>query len=182
VPPWSCQPGRSRDYLTTKSGSPATLRSGLRPAATGLLDVDHWSSLGTLAVMTGLSGDLVARSYLGGMRWWPNLGRLESPDATWPFARLTLSRVGVTGGPSSSLVPLVPTLTYRWEDLTVVEALTWFPVPFIASGVRFRTSDAGFIFWTGSSRRSSRILDFCDASAPGLVSRERQRAPIYGSG
>jgi hypothetical protein len=132
--------------------------------------------------MTGLSGDVAPRSYLGGMRWWPNLGPLESPDATWPFARLTLSRGVVTGGPSSSLVPLVPTLAYRWEDLTVIESLNWFPVPFIASGVRFRTSDAGFIFWTGSSRRSTRILDFCDASAPGLVNRETKRAPIYGSG
>jgi hypothetical protein len=129
-----------------------------------------------------VSGGVVPWSYIGGMRWWPNLGPLESPDATWPFARLDLSPGGVTCGPSSSLVPLVPTLACRWEDLTVVESLNWLPVPFIASGVRFRASDTGFIFWTGSSRRSKRILDFCDASAPGLVNRERRRASIYGSG
>jgi hypothetical protein len=107
----------------------------------------------------------------------------EGLNATFPFARLALSPGGVTCGPSANFVPIVPTLAYRWEDLRLIEALTWSPfVPVIADGVRFRTLDAAFIFWSGSGRRSTRILDYCDATAPGLVIRKRQRAPTFGLG
>lgn len=128
--------------------------------------------------MTILPRNFEPVAYLGGMRWWPKVGREESPDASWPLARLTLTRWGVSGGPSARFVPLIPTLEYRWEDLTLIEPVTWF-VPLIGEGVRFRSSDTGFIFWCGGRSRGARILNFCDAAAPGLVTRTRRRAPLY---
>jgi len=130
--------------------------------------------------VTGLSADILPRSYLGGMRWGHNL------NATFPSARLALTAGGVTGGPSAKFLgPLVPTHAYRWEDLARIERVRWPFVPFIADGVRFMAPDvvssrSGFIFWSGSSWRSKRILDFCDSVSPGLVSRERQLAPLFG--
>lgn len=129
--------------------------------------------VGSVRPVASSSADLLRRSYLGGMRWGHNL------NATFPFARLVVASGGVIGGPSAKLLGgLVPTLEYRWEDLAQIEPVSWFVVPFIADGVRFLTEDAGFIFWTGSGRRSRGILEVCAAAAPRLVSRERRWAPL----
>jgi hypothetical protein len=69
-------------------------------------------------------GDIPLRSYIGGMRWEPQM------NATFPFARLAISSDGITAGPSARLVPLVPTLTFRWEELTNIEPVGWTFVPF----------------------------------------------------
>lgn len=124
---------------------------------------------------TGL-GEIPLRSYIGGMRWEPQM------NATFPFARLVVSPGGVTAGPSGRLVPLVPTLAFRWEELTSVEPVGWTLVPFIANGVRFRTADKCFIFWTGSSRRTNSVLDQCDAASLRPTSRNKKRAPMQGCG
>ena len=120
------------------------------------------------------SGESPLRTYIGGMRWEPQM------NATFPFAKLVVSAGGITAGPSARLVPLVPTLTFRWEEITIIEPVGWRPVPFIADGVRFRTADKCFIFWTGSSRRTNGVLDQCEAVSMRPTSREKMRAPIQG--
>jgi len=114
------------------------------------------------------------RSYIGGMRWEPRM------NATFPFARLEISAEGITAGPSANFVPLVPTLTFRWEELTSIEPVGWTLVPFIADGVRFRTADTCFIFWTGSSWRTTSVLDLCETASLRPVDRKRKRTPIHG--
>ena len=112
---------------------------------------------------------------LGGMRW----GRL---NATIPFARLTIAADGITGGPSVKfLCRLVPTVTFCWAELTRIEPVGWAFLPILGDGVRFSAFGASLTFWTGSTRRSARLLDICESRAPGLVSRVRQRPPIFGS-
>jgi hypothetical protein len=118
--------------------------------------------------------EIPLRSYTGGMRWEPQM------NATLPFARLAISAGGITAGPSARFVPLVPTLAFRWEELTIIEPVGWTLVPFIADGVRFRTADKCFIFWTGSSWRTNSVLDVCESASLRPLSRKRQRAPIYG--
>jgi hypothetical protein len=137
------------------------------------------SSVGTVRLVTRSPADVPTRSYLGGMRWGLDQWG-QSLNATVPFARLVLAAYGVTGGPSARFVPLVPTLEFRWEDLRLIEPVSWPFVPFIADGVRFLTADSGFIFWSGSGSRSNRILDVCEAASPGLVSRKTRRAPLNG--
>lgn len=119
-------------------------------------------------------GESPLRSYIGGMRWEPRM------NATFPLARLAISAGGIAAGPSARFVPLVPTLTFRWEELTNIEPVGWTFVPFIADGVRFRTADTCFIFWTGSSWRGKSVLDLCETASLRPVSRKRQRAPLYG--
>jgi hypothetical protein len=126
----------------------------------------------TAAVGSSPGGETL-RSYIGGMRWEPRM------NATFPFARLAVSTGGITAGPSARFVPLVPTLMFRWEELNGVEPVGWF-VPFIADGVRFRSGESCFIFWTGSSWRTKRLLDLCEANSGRPVSRRRQRAPLNG--
>jgi hypothetical protein len=101
-------------------------------------------------------------------------------NATLPFARLAIAPGGITAGPSARFVPLVPTLTFRWEELTRIEPVGWIFVPFIADGVRFWTADTCFIVWTGSRWRSTQILDLCEATSLRPASRTRQQAPIHG--
>ena len=147
--------------------------------AVRLLLFDQHGALVACGLVTRSPIDLVPRSYLGGMRWGLDQWG-QSLNATFPFARLVLAVYGVIGEPSAKFVPLVPTLEYQWEELTLIEPISWPFVPFIADGVRFLTVDAGFIFWSGSGSRSNRILDFCEKASPGLVSRKKRRAPLIG--
>lgn len=86
------------------------------------------------------------------------------------------------GGTVRAARCLVPTIAFRWEDVTSIEHSSWTLVPFIADGVRFRTNEECFIFWTGVGWRTASVLDQCEAASLRAIGRTKKRAPMFGCG
>src|ERR1700688_420256 len=105
-------------------------------------------------------------SFVGGLRL-----RLVFTNWGWPGARLTLCNEGVRIGPSWSIFrPIVPVRTFRYDDLSEVQAVGDF---FAWWGIRFssRSSGTWAIFWTISRARRMRILEILSTLASNVSSR-----------
>ena len=85
----------------------------------------------------------------------------------WPQARLTMFSEGFRIGPSCFLFFYVPRRSYRYEDLTEVQAVG---NSILNLGIRFRTrrTEEWVIFWSINRARRAELLNNFEQHVPAV--------------
>jgi hypothetical protein len=117
-----------------------------------------------------------SQKYVGGVRW-------RYVNATWPFARLTVSSEGLAIEPSStrlrrlSLLLRVPVLDVSWAEVDHVEEVRGvMPMSF---GISFVIHGKRLIWWCKSSDISSALMNEVSQYVPGKIVGHKRRKLVF---
>jgi len=116
------------------------------------------------------------QEYVGGVRW-------RHINATWPFARLTISAEGLAVRPSSTrfrrllLLLRVPILNVLWADVERIEEVRGvMPMSF---GTSFVIDRKRLIWWCKSSDISDALMEELARYAPEKIARKEKRKLVF---